>query len=185
MTDALAKKYQVVSDLRSTYRNEVERRYGPGAPSRLPKGFGPIKQSNPEFSTFTLLCSNEDGNQLFVVGGDQSIPLSAFGISGPMAEKELITIGEVWGLNYRTRKTFDGEPDENDIDYIHILGKKETKPARGGDLWEDAVPPPDKTFGTGEFPTLIYDRANKKIRLSGGMYQIKKPFIGTSPGIEH
>jgi hypothetical protein len=28
-------------------RNEIERRYGPGAPSRLPRGFGPIRGINP------------------------------------------------------------------------------------------------------------------------------------------
>lgn len=42
-TDPLAEKYKAASDARSTLRREVERRYGPGAPSRLPKGFGPLK----------------------------------------------------------------------------------------------------------------------------------------------
>lgn len=43
-TDPLAQRHIQISDVRWTLRNEIERRYGPGAPSRLPtgRGFGPI-----------------------------------------------------------------------------------------------------------------------------------------------
>lgn len=43
-TDELSKWGLAISKRRSQLRTEVELRYGPGAPSRLPKGFGPIKK---------------------------------------------------------------------------------------------------------------------------------------------
>ena len=44
-TDPLSLKCAAYSDLRSELRREIDRRYGPGAPHRLPAGrmFGPIK----------------------------------------------------------------------------------------------------------------------------------------------
>ena len=44
--DPLALAYRAVSDATRALRNEIERRYGPGAPSRLPagRGFGPIRR---------------------------------------------------------------------------------------------------------------------------------------------
>lgn len=46
LTDPLAVKYNAVADRQCALRYEIERRYGPGAPSRLPlgKGFGPLKK---------------------------------------------------------------------------------------------------------------------------------------------
>lgn len=41
LTDPLATRYNEVSDRQDTLRNEISLRYGPGAPSRLPRGFGP------------------------------------------------------------------------------------------------------------------------------------------------
>lgn len=41
-SDPLAERYKCASEERSALRREIERRYGPGAPSRLPRGFGPI-----------------------------------------------------------------------------------------------------------------------------------------------
>ena len=141
------------------------------------------RKRNPDH---VLLCSTEDGNNLQLIGGDQSLDLDSLKIDGPLAEKELVTVGEVWGLNYRTEKVFgDGGNEDGLTEYIHILGPKETKPPRGGDLWQDAVPPKDDTFGTGELPTLVYDKRNQKLTLSGGMYHINQPLMGTSPGIEN
>jgi hypothetical protein len=42
-TDPLSLKLQAASDTHHALHNEISRRYGPGAPRRLPKGFGPIK----------------------------------------------------------------------------------------------------------------------------------------------
>ena len=155
----------------------------------LDRGLGKVglrgnkRKANPDH---VLLCSTEDGNNLQLVGGDQSLDLDALKIDGDLATKELVTVGEVWGLNYRTEKTFgDGGSEDGLTEYIHILGPKETKPHRGGDLWQDAVPPKDDVFGTGELPTLVFDKCNQKILLSGGIYHIDQPLMGTSAGIEH
>lgn len=40
--DPLAKRYIENANARSRLRAEIAARYGPGAPSRLPRGFGPI-----------------------------------------------------------------------------------------------------------------------------------------------
>jgi hypothetical protein len=41
--DPLALRYQHVAYEMQEYRDEIRRRYGPGAPSRCPKGLGPIR----------------------------------------------------------------------------------------------------------------------------------------------
>ena len=45
-TDPLAVEFNTVADRQCDLSREIDRRYGPGAPSRLPlrKGFGPIKK---------------------------------------------------------------------------------------------------------------------------------------------
>jgi hypothetical protein len=108
----------------------------------------------------TLLCSNKDGTQLFFKGGDQSLDLNALNITGPEAQKELIHVGQVTHITYHTRKLFGKKPEE--FDYVHKFS-------------EDSH---------GPLPVLNYDRINKQLQLSGGMYKIEKPLLGTSPGIE-
>lgn len=115
---------------------------------------------NPRDSGPVYLTSNEEGTQLYIIGGDQSLDLPALGITGHEAEKELITIGLIKNVCYHARKTFDGKTEE--FDYVHKLG-------------EDG----------GELPTLIYDRINKQLKFSGGSYFIKRPLSGTSPGLEN
>lgn len=43
-SDPLALRWRTISDRRSELREEMERRYGPGCPSRLPRGFEPIRE---------------------------------------------------------------------------------------------------------------------------------------------
>lgn len=43
LNDPLSIELRNNSDRRDKLRNEIARRYGPGAPTRLPKGFGPIR----------------------------------------------------------------------------------------------------------------------------------------------
>ena len=45
-SDPLSVRLKTHFARRYALRNEVERRYGPGAPSRLPRGFGPIRTAN-------------------------------------------------------------------------------------------------------------------------------------------
>ena len=107
----------------------------------------------------TLLSSNEDGTQLYLVGGDQSLDLDALGINGDMATKELVTIGDVCKIHYETEKDFD---KFELIQYHHELGEE-----------------------TGDLPVLAYDRLNKRLLFIGGAYKIEKPWGETSPGIEN
>lgn len=46
-SDPLALKVRAIYEQSSALRNEISRRYGPGEPSRLPKGFGPVKNPKP------------------------------------------------------------------------------------------------------------------------------------------
>lgn len=43
--DPLARRYIAIWSRRKDLQHEIERRYGPGAPSRLPRGFRPLKQN--------------------------------------------------------------------------------------------------------------------------------------------
>jgi hypothetical protein len=94
-----------------------------------------------------MLCSNENGTQLYVVGGDQSIDLDKIGFTGAKGEKDLITIGVLYELTYRTEKGFD---KFKLTDYYHELGEE-----------------------TGFQPMLVYDAMNEFILISGGEYKIK------------
>jgi len=51
-SDPLSQRLKDALDERSDLKNEITRRYGPDAPSRLPKGFGPVKRSE-QVGTFT------------------------------------------------------------------------------------------------------------------------------------
>ncbi len=44
LDDPLAERSKAIHRSQSVLRNEIERRYGPGAPSRLPRGFGPVRR---------------------------------------------------------------------------------------------------------------------------------------------
>ena len=112
------------------------------------------------------LTSNEDGTQVFITGGDQSLDLPGLGITGHQAEKELVTIGQVTNVVYHAHKIFDGKREE--YDYTHKLSEDSIKTKQGK---------------KGLLPILIYDRLNKSLKLSGGVYHIPRPCAGTSQGI--
>lgn len=107
----------------------------------------------------TMLCSNEDGTQLYFVGGSQKLDLPSLGIDGKLADKELITVGYVKDIVYHARKIFDGKSEE--FDYSHHFSEE----------------------SHGPLPILLYDRLNHTMKLSGGMYHIPRPLMDTSPGI--
>lgn len=44
LNDPLAQQYKRIAEAKSVLRAEISRRYGPNAPPRLPRGFGPIKR---------------------------------------------------------------------------------------------------------------------------------------------
>ena len=118
-------------------------------------------RANPEpiSTSTTLLTCNEEGTQLYFVGGDQSLDLDALKFSEIEQEKDLVTIGDCFFVSYLTQKDFD---DLETICYEHELGEE-----------------------SGVLPQLIYDTRNKRLMLSGGEYHIERPMLETSPGIEN
>lgn len=97
-----------------------------------------------KFDDGAVLAQNEKRNQLFIRGGDQSVNLKDFGISGPVHELE--NLGEVISISYYTRKDHLAPEDGGEAIYKHQFGRKK--------------------------PTLIYDTVNKKMELAGGGYDI-------------
>ena len=109
-----------------------------------------------------LLASNENGDQLYIVGGDQSLPLAKIHMDGDYV-KDSMVIGEAYFISYFTEKDFD---KFESIIYEHEFGEDEDT--------HEKVP----------CPTLRYDNLNSRLYLDGGAYVIKKPLFETSRGIE-
>jgi hypothetical protein len=89
-----------------------------------------------------LFAFNEERNQLYIEGGDQSVDLRKFGIRNP---HEMETLGQVVGVEYHTRKDHLGKEGGNAI-YVHKFDKP--------------------------YPDLLYDVRNEKLLFSGGRYDI-------------
>lgn len=104
------------------------------------------------------VCCNEAKNQMYLVGGDQSIDVTKLGFrdsfdvvhDGESFEatelKDLMVLGEIHKLTYRTEKEFD---DFEEIDYFHRIGE-DTKVR----------------------PFLLYDTMNNWMKIAGGEYTI-------------
>lgn len=94
------------------------------------------------------LCSSEGkgSKTLYLIGGDQSLPLKALGFTAA-DEKDLMYIGEIEEITYRTRKHFD---QFKKIDYYHGLG--EVSKVR---------------------PQLLYRSRDKKLLIAGGQYDVR------------
>jgi hypothetical protein len=97
-----------------------------------------------KFDAGAVLAQNEKRNQLFIRGGDQSVNLKDFGVTGPIHELE--DLGQVIWISYYTRKDHLAPEDGGEAIYKHHFGRKK--------------------------PTLIYDTVNKKMELAGGGYDI-------------
>jgi hypothetical protein len=127
---------------------------GPG------KGHGAFEKKDDDAEE-VLLTSNEDGTQLFVDGGDQSLDLDGLDITGAEAEHESIVLGQVCLVAYETQKKFDGFET---IQYVHEFSEE----------------------SKGPLPMLRYMRLNGKgarMFLDGGVYKVEKPLTGVSAGI--
>jgi hypothetical protein len=94
-----------------------------------------------------ILAASPDGKQLYLEGGDQSLDLGKLKLSGAQWVRDIMVIGILKKLQYRTRKGFD---DFELIDYYHRLGE-ETKVE----------------------PVLVYDNLNETMLIAGGQYEIK------------
>lgn len=112
-------------------------------------------ESDPE----TLLATNEEGSQLYIVGGDQTLDLKGMGFNKNQCTKDMVLVGFIYELTYRTEKDFE---NFETVDFYHELS-------------EDSGDP---------LPSLVYDVKSQHMMISGGSYHINKPLVGTSPGIE-
>ena len=105
-----------------------------------------------------FLAANEQGTQLYFVGGDQSLDLDKLKFTGDFV-KDSMVIGVIYEVTYRTKKEFD---KFELTDYYHELGEE-----------------------TGDQPMLVYDSLSPHCAISGGRYKINMPLLGVSPGIEN
>jgi hypothetical protein len=109
------------------------------------------------FGKGCLLAFNEKRNQLFIVGGDQTVDLAAFGID-PAGAHELETLGRVTKIDYFTSKEHLGDEGGTAL-YRH--GFRMTN-ENGRHV----------TVRVARYPDLIYRVRDEKLEFSGGSYTI-------------
>ena len=114
------------------------------------KKFGKNAQGIP-----AVLESNEQRDQLFIDGGDQSVDLEAFGIAAPLHESEVL--GKAVRIVYYTVKDHLGR-DGGEANYKHKFGNQREVKFKG---------PRDRRY-----PTVIYDTRNRLLAFAGGIYTI-------------
>jgi hypothetical protein len=100
-----------------------------------------------EFRNVKLCCYGK-GTQLFLIGGNQSLPLNDLGIT--QNGKQFYDIGECHTISYRADKHHLEDSNGKVAEYIHEFG-------------ED----------NGVKPTMVYDSLNKTIQLVGGSYHVE------------
>ena len=110
-----------------------------------------FKTSNKKEMVY--LASDPAGNQLYIVGGNQSLPLEDIEtVDSSELEKDFVTVGVVHSCSYFTDKH-------------HLSGPVTQK--QGETYWhvfaEDG----------GEKPVLVFDKLNKQLQLVGGSYKVK------------
>jgi len=107
-----------------------------------------------------LLCCNEDRNQLFIEGGDQSIDLSDYKIRNP---HEMETLGTVTNIGYHTNKTHLGDEGGEAV-YVHRFRAVNQNGRH-------------VVVKMTREPNLIYDVRNEQLLFSGGSYEILREGI--------
>ncbi len=112
------------------------------------------------FGKNCLLCSSETKDQLFVEGGDQAIDVREFGIK---AAHEREVLGALFSVEYHTTKDHLGD-EGGTANYVHEFCTTN----KGGR--HVRVP-------GAKYPTLIYDRVNEVLLISGGSYIIRREGI--------
>lgn len=123
--------------------------------------------SEAKIEDVVRLTVNEDGDQLFFTGGDQSIDLDMllekFGFREDDIREQMM-IGRIRQITYRTKKSFESQGQE-EIDFFHEHGKEGT---------------------AGVLPYLTYQPLNPSMSVFGGRYKVSPPagFLNhVSPGI--
>lgn len=112
-----------------------------------------LDSANPNFllSQFGRDClavCTPDGQNIYFVGGDQSIDLEAMGIS---SNKDIVELGVCKRIIYDTVKGFH---DFEQINYFHDFGEE-----------------------NGIKPTLNYDRLSRSLFLASGDYRVERAGI--------
>jgi hypothetical protein len=107
-----------------------------------------LDDANPNFALTRFgacqVVSTPDGSNIYFIGGDQSVDLAALNIA---SDKDLVELGPCTYISYHTIKGFhDFEPTT----YFHEFGE------------EDGI-----------FPSLVYDRLNRRLFLTSGNYRIR------------
>lgn len=95
--------------------------------------------------------------QLFVKGGDQSVPLEKFGID-PDRAHEVETLGRVVGVNYETNKVHLGDEGGEAV-YHHKFRR-----TREGDA--------EVKVHWARYPDVIYRVLDRRLEFSGGSYEL-------------
>lgn len=90
-----------------------------------------------------LLCSSEDGKQLYFLGGSQDVDVHKLGFSNEDV-KDSMLLGVIEEITYQTEKEFD---NYERISYYHKLGEE-----------------------SGVQPVLIFDPISELLSVSGGRY---------------
>ena len=102
-----------------------------------------------QFERATRLAYTEPGTQqIYIVGGDQTLDLSCFPDVDP--EKDSVVIGPVAFIEYFTAKQHLGEEDKKPGPYIHSFSEE----------------------SKGPLPILCYDVRNGLCSLVGGSYRV-------------
>lgn len=121
-------------------------------------GTATLGAPNPDGPDAIFVASSEDGKQLYLSGGDQSLDLDALGFQSTIdidheghayqasQIKDLMVIGKITKLTYRTQKKFD---KFEEVDYYHAAGE-DTKVR----------------------PVLLYDTLNSSMAIAGGEYHV-------------
>jgi hypothetical protein len=103
-----------------------------------------------------ILAFNEEKNQLFIEGGDQSVNLKDFGIT---EVHEVYTLGRILGIGYYTRKDHLGDEGGEAL-YEHEF-RMTNRNSR------------HIVVKISRYPDLIYYERNQELVFSGGSYEIR------------
>jgi hypothetical protein len=114
------------------------------AESRSPKVLPDV--SELPLDQRVLLCCNEDKNQLYFLGGDQSVDWHALGLKDEDYRDSMI-LGVLYELTYQSRKSIE---KFQKVNFYHKLGEE-----------------------TGVEPVLLYDPLSELLSVSGGQYRVE------------
>lgn len=110
------------------------------------------------FDKNTLLCFNEAKNQLFIEGGDQSVPLEDFDID-PEEAHESEMLGQALKIGYHTRKDHLGS-EGGTATYVHTFRMTNENGRH-------------VTVRIAKYPYVIYRVLDQALEFTGGSYIIR------------